>query len=1536
MTIAKRIQLVLVLITLFLLLIPSIRGNANEGPAIDHAGGYENLIEVVLRADGVPSPGGMATLSFEATPLIDAPDLEIHWVVAPGAVLLGSSTDTPGAVAAHQMVSSQRQIQFPTNGTYKVAVDASFSPAKGMNFGASGVLFFTIQGNGSRVSDKDPDARSPMHSIMPTQVTTSPNLSGPTPVPSNGDPCFIVQGNIRRIDRPPTPTGFGPDQIIAVHNALVEIREEDILFDDSYGEVFTDSSGNFSHIFCDDDGWFDDELEVYIRLHAEIYSGGTFVAEVIDTSWIDETYEYDSGVAASEGGTLTFNMNLTENQSAVFNIADAVLDAWTVWADSGGESGGDSVFAEEGEVHWEPGYGETKSYYISFWEEITIADDPSNPDQWDDSVIIHEWGHMADDIYSCDDSPGGPHFLNRLVGDTELAWGEGYPDYGQSAVRAAVGDPFGNFYLDISGSGSPGISVNLETTPTSGLVSVLYEFAIASALWDLNDGANDGLDTISLGHPMIQDVYTSDTFESVADGFFDDDCDFDTFMRAWGRAGKPTDAATAAAVLQNTGYTLPPSPPSIPTTQVLSRVGTDQFAFGPTDGIWWNQVTYVVDNSASMAGPKFDAVKTALEEGVNDLATEPEGTEFTLETFNNTSSINQQVFAGQFFPADLTPAINDLSTSTGGDGTCQVDAFNALVQAADDQFGGDTWLFTDGDTNAFLSVENMKQILNTRNVRASIALLGLCPPASSTNLTEQEQQHLRGAAEAYLGLAADETPGGLVPYLLTAINSGGQFLFVDSTQVADAADILRAQITHSAGAGRWSDYVSDQATYRWDNLASWEYDWIDAMTGGTNHGRPTYNGFVDVTLPQPFTYYDAGPYTIAHVYENGFLTLGPHFADEVFNFNNATLPHPAIPNNAIYPFWDDLDWSLLVSPLSTADGFIYSKQEGDWFAIEHFNFFAAGTPPHSFNTIEVLLNSVTSEIRFQYEVLPDGAGGATIGIEDTAGTNGVQVSYNDINGASSGMGYKFTPAPPQPSKTYEVAVDSMMQGVGFLLTGYSGSFETLAVYYPDGAQVDCADTANVLCLDLGLVQYVQADVDDRYGVWNAVVDAGPTGSGTFSFISMAASALSVESRGDHSLSTIGGGPIFVDLGQSVDGNILEGWFRQPNDNPFGGTFTLYDDGAHSDGFSGDGLFGSDPYEPPGAGTAYLWIAGLFNSASFIRSDPVPYTFQPVGITSLGDGANFGGATELEFELKNNDVHDHCYLYSYQAPEGWRLEGLGLFFPIVCLDDGETFIKTVDAYMGPGFTNDLPSGTTGEFTLTILELEEGIMSDTASAQVTRHRPPASILIHNPTFYLRPNGDTTTLEFMVFDDQGVVVADGTKVDLSATLGTITPATGITAGGAFTATFTSGATQGTSVITAMAAMGVSETTNIDIGTPKANLIALSVTPGGLPADGTSTAILVATVHDRYGTPMANQDVRIGLEEDGQFGTINGGEVITGTTDASGQFSAVFTASTIPGDVGVRAELLVRDDGSFRVVHEDRKVIVIGILIYLPLILR
>lgn len=1556
MALARRSPAILFLLLVILFMVAPATGLvAQADPVVDRSGGQRDMVATSLRAGAAPGVGGETELLLEATAYIDAPDMVVTWQTPAGVTLLGDAQEHVGPVSAGQTVTSTRRVRFDREGVFKVSGSAMLDYGPDLQFGAAGVVFYTIRPTFSTVSDKDLEARSPMGSKMPTVIRRGKQSAVPAAV--TDDPCFNISGTITRIERSPRSTGF-VDSVVPVRGAYVEIRESDSIFDDSIYRLDTDDNGYYEHAFCEGDGLFGgDSLELYVRLHAEVFEGGSHkVAEIEDSSWIDEIYTYDSDVLSSDGGAHVFDFTLDEDQSAVFNIADAILDAYRVWRDSGGEAGGDSLFDGEGEVHWEPGYGDSGSYYNPFWNEMTIADDPSDPDMWDDSVIIHEWGHMADDYYSCDDNPGGDHFIGKLAASDDLAWGEGYPDYWQSAVRATVGQPEANRYLDINGSGKPSINVNLEPTQAAAVVSVRYEMAIAGALWDLFDAVDDGQDTVALGHAPMQAVYTGDDFDDIASGWFDDTCTFDVYARAWVAAGQPADGPTAAVIMQNTGYTLPP-PNVVRTVADESQTGG---SLGPTAGAWWNQVTYVVDNSKSMAGAKINAVKTVLVEAVNDLGAAPEGTEFSLVTFDNTSFLQTPVFAGQFFPNRLTPTIAGLGTGNAADNSCLTLSLFQLEQAIANRQGGQAWLFTDGNTIAYPSVENLTLALNEREIRASVALLAGCPVAAAELADPGERAALeqtaaaagvsaearaaharirtQGALEHYFGEAAAETPAGLVPYLLTAINSGGSFLYVDPTQTAAAADILRAQITHSAGAGTWSDYVSDSATYRWDELASWEYNWIDAAGGGTNHGVPVSNSFVDVALPGAFTYYGQGPYNSVRAYEKGYLTFDGA-VNGASQAVNTPLPNPAFPNNSIYPYWDNLDWLIFCGRSTAAPDCvappagIYSRQQGQWFAIEQKNYYSNDYT--GYLDFQTQLNLQTGEIRFLYNDLDElGAPSATIGLENIGGTRGVQVSYNDVNGATAGKGYKFTPAPAQPTRTYTVAVDEHMEGIAFLLTGYSGDFEDLVVKYPGGQKVDCGNTSAVQCLDLGRVQYVQANVAGHIGDWQVIVDAGPSGEGTYSFFSMAAGSISVESAGSRDLVTGGGSSIVVDMGAPLDANKLSGRFVRPDNKSFGAAFDLFDDGAHGDGRAGDGIYGSNPFTPPGAGTAYLYVKGTHQGKAFQRSDPVPYSFQPLKLESLGDGANYGGATVLQFRLTNYDAVRHDYLLAASSPIEWNVA----LPDRVSLNPGQVTIINVEVTLGPGGPN-LPSGASGEIVLSAVEEEKGVIAATASALITRHRPPSEISVFNNILYLRP-GEKATLRFFVLDQQGAGVADGTRVGLSATRGTINPTVGVTEGGTFTAEFTAGNSPGTAVITAQAGDPTREAdaviqgrTEIEIGTAPANGITLSATQTALAPGGKTT--LTARVTNRYGEPVAGQSVRIGVSGDGLMGTVgNNQDVVTGVTNNNGVLTAVFTAGERPGIADARAELLVKDGAEQRVVHDAAQRLVISDGVFLPVI--
>ncbi|MCB0185921.1 MAG: hypothetical protein KDE31_16745, partial [Caldilineaceae bacterium] len=596
-----------------------------------------------------------------------------------------------------------------------------------------------------------------------------------------------------------------------------------------------------------------------------------------------------------------------------------------------------------------------------------------------------------------------------------------------------------------------------------GTASDRNEGAIAGLLWDFFDTVNDNQDTVSHGQARIQQVFASANFRN------NKQCDMRSFLSAWKALGMPTDAATAATVVQNVGINKPFGVAAAGASQGPVQAAAVDSAADPLDYRWWDQITMIVDNSTSMGtgpagGPiKLDAVKSLIHEQVNDLAPAPRGTEFNLYEFNaNAPSI--PVLAGRFFANGILPTVDGMA-ATGADGGCPVRALTSVIQAIDDKAKGDVWLYTDGDTADANLGDLLRQRLNQQELHSSFVVLGGCSPVGV------RQSDVGGGEKNYLGLAADGSqPIGIVPYLVTALGSGGQFLFVAPDQLSNAIDILRAQWDHSAGAGKWSDYVSNSFTYRWDRLDSWEYRWIDATSGGAYLGEPNNQGLF-VRFPQAFPYFfttESG-----YLYDSGFMVMG----------SNHDLGSPSLSILS-----GPLDWKLCGpaaaatanqpdSPNATNCDYrvnAYSKQEGDWFAVT-----TTGTTPNSQpRAYQVLFNAKTGEIRFQYQsVTSTDASNARISLNDSqynffAGS--VEVADKSPTGAANGMGYKFTPAPAQPTRSYPVTVDSLMSAIGFLQTGYSGSFGTMQVQRPDGSAVDCNDTANVLCVTLnnGLVQYV--------------------------------------------------------------------------------------------------------------------------------------------------------------------------------------------------------------------------------------------------------------------------------------------------------------------------------------------------------------------------------------------------------------------------------------------------------------------------------
>ena len=174
-----------------------------------------------------------------------------------------------------------------------------------------------------------------------------------------------------------------------------------------------------------------------------------------------------------------------------------------------------------------------------------LGDHTVDCDGFDDSVILHEYGHLVAHLYSRDDSPGGPHYLGDAH-DLRLAYSEGWANYFSCAVR---GTPF---YIDTVADQNFNLIFEIETPSVPGVPGLPVtgpenQLAVSALFWDLQAAdiqvAHGAIDTpIEALWDVIRRYLPSDgvvdvTLEDVWDGYFES-----AVTPAYGTSGanKPT------------------------------------------------------------------------------------------------------------------------------------------------------------------------------------------------------------------------------------------------------------------------------------------------------------------------------------------------------------------------------------------------------------------------------------------------------------------------------------------------------------------------------------------------------------------------------------------------------------------------------------------------------------------------------------------------------------------------------------------------------------------------------------------------------------------------------------------------------------------------------------------------------------------------------------------------------------------------------------------------------------------------------------
>jgi hypothetical protein len=128
-----------------------------------------------------------------------------------------------------------------------------------------------------------------------------------------------------------------------------------------------------------------------------------------------------------------------------------------------------------------------------------LGDEGGDTDEFDNHIIIHEWGHYFESKFSRADNIGGPHSEGDML-DMRVAFGEGF---GNAFSAIATDDPI---YYDTSGQQQAlGWAMDIERARPNrpGWFS---ESSIQRILYDLYDRHDDGEDHLSMGFIPLYDV----------------------------------------------------------------------------------------------------------------------------------------------------------------------------------------------------------------------------------------------------------------------------------------------------------------------------------------------------------------------------------------------------------------------------------------------------------------------------------------------------------------------------------------------------------------------------------------------------------------------------------------------------------------------------------------------------------------------------------------------------------------------------------------------------------------------------------------------------------------------------------------------------------------------------------------------------------------------------------------------------------------------------------------------------------------------
>ena len=261
------------------------------------------------------------------------------------------------------------------------------------------------------------------------------------------------------------------------------------------GETFTDAQGTYDVTAALHPGF-----DYYARAVAEIDVEG-LTADVRDRTGAAGVRYAIAGLSgplvAGSATSTDLHADLSSGAAGPMHIVDVTVDAMRLIRAH--------TLAPAPDLSYIWRAGTSASCGSCFTGEVIhLLGTTEDPDEFDDDIIRHEYGHYFVEHFSYDDSPGGSHRDRRV--EPRLAYGEGVAYF---FAAMADNDPLivdtaidANRLIDLEAVTQNGVALGDMSGTTNGAQSGdLREEVVAGILWDALDPATpaEPFDAVELG-----------------------------------------------------------------------------------------------------------------------------------------------------------------------------------------------------------------------------------------------------------------------------------------------------------------------------------------------------------------------------------------------------------------------------------------------------------------------------------------------------------------------------------------------------------------------------------------------------------------------------------------------------------------------------------------------------------------------------------------------------------------------------------------------------------------------------------------------------------------------------------------------------------------------------------------------------------------------------------------------------------------------------------------------------------------------------